>query len=53
MEKKIQKWSHKKKKALIESNIMKLKKEAECKNESHSKYFIENAGSSPLTQRRV
>ena len=53
MEKKIQKWSHKKKKALIESNIMKLKKEAECKNESHSKYFIENAGSSLLTQRRV
>ena len=37
MEKKIQKWSHKKKKALIENNIEKLKEEAECKNESHSK----------------
>ena len=36
MEKKIQKWSHKKKKALIENNIEKLKEESECKNESHS-----------------
>jgi putative endonuclease len=39
MEKKIQKWSHAKKKALIENNIEKLKHEAECKNESHSKNF--------------
>ena len=37
MEKKIQKWSHKKKKALIENNIEKLKMESVCKNESHSK----------------
>jgi hypothetical protein len=40
MEKKIQKWSHSKKKALIENNIEKLKQEAECKNESNSKNFV-------------
>jgi putative endonuclease len=39
MEKKIQKWSHAKKKALIENNIEKLKQKAECKNESNSKNF--------------
>ena len=40
LEKKIQKWSHAKKKALIENNIEKLKQEAECKNESNSKNFV-------------
>jgi putative endonuclease len=40
MEKKIQKWSHAKKKALIENNIEKLKQKAECKNESNSKNFV-------------
>ena len=37
MEKKIQKWSHKKKKALIVNDIKNLKEESECKNETHSK----------------
>ena len=34
-EKQIQGWTHKKKKALIESNADYLRKLAECKNESH------------------
>ena len=36
-EKQIQRWSHKKKKALIEGNINELKKLAECKNETVSR----------------
>jgi putative endonuclease len=35
-EKQIQRWSRKKKEALIDRRINDLKKEAECKNESHS-----------------
>lgn len=36
-EKQIQNWSHKKKKALIESNQEELKNLAECRNETHHK----------------
>jgi len=36
-EKQVQGWSHKKKKALIEIDIDKLHKSAECKNTSHYK----------------
>ena len=36
-EKQVQGWSHKKKKALIESDIDKLHKYAECQNISHYK----------------
>jgi len=39
-EKQVQGWSHKKKKALIESDIDKLHKYAECKNTSHYKKWI-------------
>ena len=35
-EKQIQGWSHKKKKALIESDFNSLKKYSECQNNSHS-----------------
>ena len=37
-EKQIQKWNRKKKEALINSNLDKLKKLAECTNETHFKY---------------
>ena len=40
-EKQIQGWSHKKKKALIERNVDKLHKYAECKNSSHYKKHLE------------
>jgi len=39
-EKQVQGWGHKKKKALIESDIDKLHKYAECKNTSHYKKWI-------------
>ncbi len=40
-EKKIKRWSRKKKEALIDKNWKKLQEEAECKNQtSHKKYAI-------------
>ena len=38
-EKQIQRWSHKKKTALIESNYCDLKNFAECSNESHHSHL--------------
>lgn len=39
-EKQVQGWSHKKKKALIERDVDKLHKYAECKNTSHYKRWL-------------
>jgi putative endonuclease len=38
-EKQVQKWSHKKKRALIERNAQKLHELAECRNETHYRNF--------------
>lgn len=38
-EKKIKKWSHSKKQALIDNDAKSLKKLAECRNETHFKNF--------------
>lgn len=48
-EKQIQKWNRKKKEALINSRPIKLKKLAECMNETHCKNYP--GGSTPLTHR--
>ena len=41
-EKKIKRWSRKKKEALIEANWDEIKRLAECQNESHSRNVVSN-----------